>query len=415
MLLLLSWAAACLVMQRVGLIGRHAWPYVVAILSALFVMSALMILLYEAGRAYRLGPAITVPLAILGGAALCVLTGGVSSPILPLLAGASIPAIASFLSFRRSLQASLACSGLLAVEALLEYLELQPHIPVFADGSDPGTYRHPGYFIGLPVYFLGVVVTTAYGTGILAERLHRRETELGQAEQDRWAALGQLSAGIAGRLTGSLATIRNSASEAAGNTAPETRAAATRNIRAEVDRLDRLVVEYLRFARPRKVNLRPANLRDLIGPAVEILRNSSAATLSVETIHPLPALEVWADPESLSEALAHLLANAGESIGNDTGVVRIETRPGADDGVEISISDTGPPLTEEAASRAFDPLFTTKPGHAGLGLSIARRIAELHGGRLELDVRSGSKPAFVLRLRTVALRQPGTTTGRADQ
>jgi signal transduction histidine kinase len=98
-----------------------------------------------------------------------------------------------------------------------------------------------------------------------------------------------------------------------------------------------------------------------------------------------------ADPAELALALRVLLDNAGEAIGAEVGRVTLTGR--ARDGVyAIQVVDDGPGFSPEAREDAMRPFFTTKVGHAGLGLAIARRIARRYGGRCEI----GPGPAEVV-------------------
>ena len=112
------------------------------------------------------------------------------------------------------------------------------------------------------------------------------------------------------------------------------------------------------------------------------------------------------DPRLLAHAVRNLLRNAAEAM-PDGGHIRVEI---AVDEAEarVAVVDEGPGLDAAALDRALDPFHTTKPHGTGLGLLIARRVAELHGGSLEAESRPGAGTRFTLRWRLAAAGETKT-------
>jgi PAS domain S-box-containing protein len=113
-----------------------------------------------------------------------------------------------------------------------------------------------------------------------------------------------------------------------------------------------------------------------------------------------------ADPRLLAHAVRNLLRNAAEAM-PDGGRVRVDVAADAAE-ARVSVSDEGPGLDAAALDRALDPFHTTKPHGTGLGLLIARRVAELHGGSLEAQSRPGAGARFTLRWPVAAARETKT-------
>lgn len=114
---------------------------------------------------------------------------------------------------------------------------------------------------------------------------------------------------------------------------------------------------------------------------------------------------VATDADDLELALACLLENALDAVeSRGGGQVRVEARSDTNGRVAIAVTDEGGGLSEGAQERSLEPFFTTKPGHQGLGLSIARRIASRWGGTLELSSVPGGVQAT---LRLPAAPTPG--------
>jgi signal transduction histidine kinase len=154
-----------------------------------------------------------------------------------------------------------------------------------------------------------------------------------------------------------------------------------RRIAGELRSLDNFVAEFLRFARPPRpvvetVAMRPLldDLVTFIGP--ECARKGVALSLRCED----GPETVLADRFQLKHAVLNLVLNALQATPAG-GEILIEARR-AGRTLEIVVRDTGEGLPDEVLARAFDAFFTTREGGTGLGLPIARRIAEAHGGTL---------------------------------
>lgn len=170
---------------------------------------------------------------------------------------------------------------------------------------------------------------------------------------------------------------------------------ALRDVLGEVERLRRLTEDFLDLSRE------PA----LSPVAVDLARLVADAATAAETAHGgvriaahVPALLVRADPGRLRQVLANVLDNAARAGAH--GVELSAARAGRC--VRIEIRDDGPGVAPALRARLFDPFVTGAAGGTGLGLAVARRIAERHGGTLELADAGPPGAAFVL---TVPLAQ----------
>jgi two-component system sensor histidine kinase PilS (NtrC family) len=113
-----------------------------------------------------------------------------------------------------------------------------------------------------------------------------------------------------------------------------------------------------------------------------------------------PEAVVKMPPRHMHQILWHLLANAAEAQPRG-GAIRVTARMEADQGgpwVEVNVSDTGPGIDPAHRSRIFEPHFTTKDGHMGLGLSIVYRLVEEAGGRIRLASDPDFSTTFTLIL-----------------
>jgi signal transduction histidine kinase len=225
-----------------------------------------------------------------------------------------------------------------------------------------------------------------------------RSTEILE-HQEKLSSLGVLAAGLAHEIRNPLTRLLRTGS-------PEREDAQV--ISAEIARLEQIVNDVLQFSRPpepRPTLLNAARLfedaRRLFAPELERRRVEVAVETGDET--PFPG-----DPEQLKQVLLNLLTNAADATGPG-GRIRLASRRlsrrlrGAHTAVmALDITDNGPGMPPEVQRRLFDPFFTTKSHGTGLGLSLAARILERHGGALEWRTQPGAGTTFTLLLPLVS-------------
>jgi len=220
------------------------------------------------------------------------------------------------------------------------------------------------------VGLLGFALFAARG---LAER---RRTELLEIERQRLDALALAGAGLAHRIRNPLAAIKGTAQLMADEPASPTGARAARIVEAS-DRIDGMVAQLLRFARPPEPVPGPFDLAALAGEVA-----AEAGGLPVEGAAPVVAV---GDAGHAREILEELVANARAL--DSSGEVRIAVRR-VGERCLAEVLDRGPGLSVDP-EKAFDPYFTTRPGGTGLGLPIVRALARAAGGDVTLAAREG--------------------------
>jgi signal transduction histidine kinase len=229
--------------------------------------------------------------------------------------------------------------------------------------------------------------TYAVGADVTAEQEMLRRT----LRAERLAAVGTLAAGLAHEVRNPLnsAALQLEVLErrlAKGGATPESTLPVAALISEEIRRLERLVSEFLSFARPRPLELQPTALEDLCRDVIAFgapEAQAAGVTVALEVAPGLPPLA--ADPERLRQVLRNLVRNAIEAM-PDGGRLTVRVRR-AGGGVEIDVADTGVGFGDEAP--IFDAFFTTKPKGTGLGLSIVHRIVTDHGGTVRVRSRPG--------------------------
>ncbi len=220
-----------------------------------------------------------------------------------------------------------------------------------------------------------------------------------QAEEERLsvslAQVGELAAGVAHEMRNSLSTFRGYLTLV--ERAPEEEALGDylSELRRETDHLQRVLEDFLSFARPQSSRPEVLNLETVVRRAAV----DPALTQGAVEIEGRLELPVKGDSQLLERALRNLLHNAcqaQQSVGvNEPVLVKLSTRDG---GASAEILDRGPGLPQDVRERLFEPFVTGRPDGVGLGLSLARRIVDLHGGHLHLEDRVGGGTAARLWL-----------------
>ena len=282
-----------------------------------------------------------------------------------------------------------------------------------ATASDPDTRARMPYagpegralHLGLGAYALRDASGAAEGEVVIFQDVTEvvaMERELRRSE--RLAAVGELSASIAHEIRNPLAAISGSIQVLAGARAAESHRLMEIVMR-EVDRLDRLISDFLAFARPGEPRIERVPLAELVTEVLAMFEASRPERVTVEQ-DLQPGLGVHADPGQLRQVLWNLLANAAQAM-PEGGAVRIEARTSRgrapqegrlagrmDDQkpvwAEITVMDQGVGIPKELVDRVFDPFFTTKAGGTGLGLAIVHRVIAEHRGVVRVERRAGA-------------------------
>jgi len=231
-----------------------------------------------------------------------------------------------------------------------------------------------------------VVSVFALGLDTTEERARHDRTK----QQERLAAIGTLAAGLAHEIRNPLngaqlhITYLDLALRDSGASSDLLETVYV--VRDEIKRLGELVAEFLDFARPRPLQVRPVEIQALFDRVVQIL-GAQAETRGVRltTDAPPAAIELQADRAKLEQVLLNLAQNAVEALEKGgTVVLRARRQPRT---VTLEVEDDGPGIP--GGTPIFDAFFSTKSHGTGLGLSITHRIVTDHGGSIDVDSTPG--------------------------
>ena len=211
----------------------------------------------------------------------------------------------------------------------------------------------------------------------------RKTSEERLREQEALARLGQMAAVVAHEVKNPIAGIRGALQVIASRMPAESRdKPIVGDIIARLDALNGIVHDLLVFARPRQLRSEATDLDRLIRNTLHLLhRDPTFANLHVD----FPESEAVApvDAEQLQLVFTNVLMNAAQAMGGSGEIqVAIERRQQR---FVISVADHGAGMPHDVREKVFEPFFTTKHRGTGLGLPIARRIVEAHGGTIDID------------------------------
>jgi len=220
-------------------------------------------------------------------------------------------------------------------------------------------------------------------------------------QQEKMASLGLLAAGVAHEIRNPLTAIKAALFTQQKKFQPGTpEHSDVKVVEREISRLERIVTDFLSFARPSEP--------EPIVIAADLLlmeaKLSFAPQLTKNNIQvnqePAAPMRVKVDPAQMKQVLINLVQNAADSIGHN-GTITLRARAirkslgnGETEVVVLEVADTGRGIPPEAQKRLFDPFFTTKENGTGLGLSIAAWIVEKHGGLLQYQTQVNQGTTF---------------------
>ena len=218
--------------------------------------------------------------------------------------------------------------------------------------------------------------------------------------RDRLASMGALASGVAHEVRNPLNAISVIVQRLRREFTPQTDEGEYRQltqvVAGEVERVNRIIQQFLELARPPALAKTRVELASILERAAETVEPQMlAAGLRLERDF-AGVGEAQVDADQLHQALLNLLVNAVEAT--DEGHIRLAARSLPEGWVEIGVADTGSGIPAEDAERIFDLYFTTKAAGTGLGLSLVHRIVSEHGGRVEVQSERGAGTRFVILL-----------------
>ena len=172
-----------------------------------------------------------------------------------------------------------------------------------------------------------------------------------------------------------------------------------RRVRGEVERLNRILTDFRRYANLPSLKFATCDLAVLIEEVLDF-NEPEAQRQKVQVKREIEALpSVQLDQSQFKQALLNLIINGVQAM-EEGGVLTVRAKP-LNEGIQIDVEDTGPGMESEQLDKIFDLFFSTKEDGTGIGLTIAKEVIEEHGGRINVESSpdQGTKFSIVLPLK----------------
>ncbi len=242
-----------------------------------------------------------------------------------------------------------------------------------------------------------------------------RSMEESVRRKDRLAAVGRVAAGLAHEIRNPLGAMRGSIQILESKVTNESSQANLMEIiLRESDRLNEIITNFLKYARPKASKFSDIDLRQPIEDTITLMRNS----LEIDDDHilktdlPEDPIMVSADASQLKQIFWNLSRNAIQSM-PDGGTLKVALQKNGQTGVTIVFSDTGCGMSRKQVEQLFEPFSKSTTGGTGLGLSIVYQIVRDHNGTINVSSKENEGTEIKIQLQTVAVK-PGDLAGSED-
>jgi signal transduction histidine kinase len=225
---------------------------------------------------------------------------------------------------------------------------------------------------------------------------HLHQTQMSRAEH--FATLGELATGLAHEIRNPLAGIAGVIEIVSRDLPPDSAARSViKDAKEEALQINRILTELLETARPKPPQFQIRDIAATAEHAVMFARQQAITKrimIELNLTDDIPAVDH--DPNQINQVLLNLLLNAIQAM-EKPGTIHVSLRRDHEDAL-ITVADEGKGILPENLSNIFRPFFTTKGHGTGLGLSLARRIVETHGGTIRVRSEVGKGTQFEVRL-----------------
>lgn len=237
----------------------------------------------------------------------------------------------------------------------------------------------------MALLYLIILFIVKQGELIMKRRAEEQKRLVGKLHQaERMATLGEMIASVSHEIKNPLGIIRSTADLLEKKVVqydPQNQLASV--IREEADRLNRIVSEFLDFARPQTPRFQPGQIEAVLRKNIQFLDlELQRRSVTVEEDFIPDPESVPVDQDLLYRAFLNILLNAIQAM-PEGGKIKMKVRHDPRK-AEIEIADSGPGLAKEELTKVFKPFYTTKEKGSGLGLAIVKNIIEAHGGTIEV-------------------------------
>lgn len=293
------------------------------------------------------------------------------------------------------------------------------HLPISDSLDATDTGEHPprfetdiltpdGFAVRVGYAISPLVGETGGTTGLILtfqDLTEIRTMEENVRRKDRLAAVGRVAAGLAHEIRNPLGAMRGAIQVLQAQTPPESSQASLMEIiLRESDRLNKIITNFLTYARPRVSNFSEIDVREAVSDTFTLLKHSPDVKENhkLETDLPDQPVFVSADPTQLKQIFWNLARNAIQAM-PDGGNLKIKLEPmPSRERIRILFEDSGRGMSANQVEQLFEPFSNSTTGGTGLGLSIVYQIVRDHSGTINVKSGEGSGTIITVELPTEA-------------
>ncbi|HNX77748.1 MAG TPA: ATP-binding protein [Candidatus Rifleibacterium sp.] len=216
---------------------------------------------------------------------------------------------------------------------------------------------------------------------------------------DKLSSIGQMAASIAHEIKNPLASIKTLGQLLQEETArDDSRSEYIEVIVSEVNRLNSVVEQLLKYAKPEGSSFGEVEFAEIINPVLALVHHESERRrISLQADYP-DNMKVFVDSEKLKQVFLNLIFNAVQAMTDGGQIIIRASRETDSPWATFEVQDSGAGMPQETVARIFEPFFTTKQRGTGLGLAIVKKIVDLHGGKIEVSSEPGKGTRFKIYL-----------------
>lgn len=231
-----------------------------------------------------------------------------------------------------------------------------------------------------------------------------RELEAQLQEAEKSAVVGRLGSAIAHEIRNPLNYINLTLDHLRAKFSPEDEQKnadfdkLTAQLKSEVARINRQILDFLSYSRPANADLKPTNVRIVIEDSLRLVEpQAEDANIKISIIERESVPMINGDAEFLRSVFNNLFINAVHAMEAGGGSLHVTISPDGDF-VKVEISDTGTGITPENLTKIFEPYFSTKETGTGLGLAIVKKILDIHNATVEVESKINEGTTFTIKM-----------------
>ena len=213
---------------------------------------------------------------------------------------------------------------------------------------------------------------------------------------EKFATIGRLASSVAHELRNPLAGIKNISYflSKMGAFSDDKSKQMVNMLSSEVLRANKIITDLLDYSKTKKLNKQEVSIETFIEKSISAVSMPD----KIEIIKNIEPLNVFVDPDKMTQIIINLLSNARDAMPNEGGKITITAKKQNNKDFRIDVEDTACGMDDETVKHLFEPLFTTKLKGIGLGLSIVKEIIEAHSGKIMVKSKKGVGTTFTIEM-----------------